>query len=175
MPWYFIFSVWDDGLFCLNLGGNLSLPPPTPCILYLWPIPDYKIPTFPSKYTNMIYSCLTEHGTSTIQMYLTALDLNIRHVLYPQPPPGLHNTIISGAFLRTKSNVLFGTPTLQGTYYSPTTGGTYKPKSVPYTYDRTKFRKANAIPLKYYSKWCTQCADSVIRITRSKNKTNSKI
>ncbi|XP_041361242.1 testis-expressed protein 45-like [Gigantopelta aegis] len=71
-------------------------------------------------------------------------------------PRGLHNTIISGANIRTKSNVLFGAPTMQGTYYNPTTGSTYQPKSVPYLYNRTKFRKANAIPVKYYTDLVTQ-------------------
>ncbi|KAJ8304077.1 hypothetical protein KUTeg_017660 [Tegillarca granosa] len=68
------------------------------------------------------------------------------------PARGLHNTIISGANLRTKSNVLFGEPQLTSNYYDTTTEDTFKPVTVPYTYNRAKFYKSSDVPLDYYNK-----------------------
>ncbi|KAK3098905.1 hypothetical protein FSP39_024189 [Pinctada imbricata] len=66
------------------------------------------------------------------------------------PALGLHNTIISGANLRTKSNVQLSEPHMTSAYYNTTMGDKFPSKSVPYTYDRTKFHKESNIPLKYY-------------------------
>lgn len=68
------------------------------------------------------------------------------------PPLGLHNRIVSGANLRTKSNVQFEEPPLTKTFYDTTTHSTFKPANVPYTYDRTKFHKETNIPMDYYDK-----------------------
>ncbi|KAL5005132.1 hypothetical protein ScPMuIL_018588 [Solemya velum] len=67
------------------------------------------------------------------------------------PPKGLHNRIISGANLRTRSNVQFSEPKLSHMYYNTTMDGQFQPESVPYTYNRTKFYKDSAIPVHYYT------------------------
>ncbi|XP_071094903.1 stabilizer of axonemal microtubules 5-like [Haliotis cracherodii] len=69
------------------------------------------------------------------------------------PPRGLHNQIVSGANFGTRSNVWFGDPVLGQKSYSTSTGDVFKPKTVPYSHDRTKFHLTSAVPLKYYSSW----------------------
>ena len=59
---------------------------------------------------------------------------------------------MSGANLRTRSNVWFGEPTLGERFYDTTTGKTFVPKSVPYTYNRENIMQKSVVPLDYYSK-----------------------
>ncbi|KAL8579721.1 hypothetical protein ACOMHN_046159 [Nucella lapillus] len=66
------------------------------------------------------------------------------------PAPGVHNTIISGANLRTRSNVWFGEPTLGKKFYDTTTANTFDPKSVPYSYSRENLMPKSIVPLDYY-------------------------
>ena len=68
-----------------------------------------------------------------------------------QPALGLHNKIISGANLRTKSNVQLSEPQMSANYYNTTMVDKFQPKSVPYTYDKTKCHKETNIPLDYFS------------------------
>ncbi len=74
-----------------------------------------------------------------------------------QPARGLHNTIVSGANLRTRSNVWFGEPTLGEMFYDTTTGKTFNPKSVPYSYHRENLMQKSVVPLNYYSECQTTC------------------
>ena len=68
-----------------------------------------------------------------------------------QPPLGIHTRIVSGANMRTRSTLLLGEPPLSGNFYHTTNVGTFSPKTVPYSYNRTKFYKNSDIPLNYYS------------------------
>ena len=79
----------------------------------------------------------------------------LTHLCPLQPARGLHNTIVSGANLRTRSNVWFGEPSLGERFYDTTTGKTFDPKSVPYSYNRDNLMKKSVVPLDYYSK-CTR-------------------
>lgn len=67
-----------------------------------------------------------------------------------QPPLGLHNTIVSGANLLTRSKVSLGDKQLSQTYYDTTNYDTFKENNPSRTYDRTKFHKESNIPVKYY-------------------------
>lgn len=67
-------------------------------------------------------------------------------------PTGPRNRIVSGANMRTRSNILLGEPPLSGTFYNTTNTGTFSPKTVPYTYGKGKFPQTSDIPLNYYSK-----------------------
>ncbi|GFO13627.1 hypothetical protein PoB_004013200 [Plakobranchus ocellatus] len=66
------------------------------------------------------------------------------------PALGLHNQIVSGANVRTKSNVWFGDPTLNKLYYNSSTKDVYEPKSVPFTYEKGNCYIPSVIPLNYY-------------------------
>ncbi|XP_033749400.1 testis-expressed protein 45-like [Pecten maximus] len=80
------------------------------------------------------------------------VNLTTSRYYHGNPPSGLHNTIISGANLRTKSNVWFGEPRMSNTFYDTTTDDNFHPVTVPYTYNRAKFYKDSDIPLNYYDK-----------------------
>lgn len=82
------------------------------------------------------------------------LQHNELYVLRQQPPRGIHNHIISGANLRTKSNVWFGEPPLGGAFYNTTNSGAFPAKSVPYSYNGANFHKESDIPLNYYGSKC---------------------
>ncbi|KAL4227714.1 hypothetical protein ACF0H5_013149 [Mactra antiquata] len=79
------------------------------------------------------------------------VNLTTNRFYHGNPPRGLHNSIISGANLRTKSNVWFGEPPLSGSFYHTTHAGTFPAKVVPYSYNRQSFYKESDIPVKYYS------------------------
>ncbi|XP_076465799.1 stabilizer of axonemal microtubules 5-like [Babylonia areolata] len=66
------------------------------------------------------------------------------------PALGLHNSIVSGANLRTRSNVWFGEPVQGKKFYSTTTADTFDPKSVPYSYNRENLMQKSVVPLDYY-------------------------
>ncbi|CAG2235815.1 unnamed protein product [Mytilus edulis] len=83
---------------------------------------------------------------------LERVNTTTARVYHGNPPLGIHNTIISGANLRTKSKVSFGEPQLNRNFYDTTNYDTFKGVKVPYTYDRTKFHKESSIPVNYYSK-----------------------
>jgi len=57
---------------------------------------------------------------------------------------------VSGANLRTKSNVWFGEPPQSGTFYETTNADTYPAKTVPYNYNKQMYYKESDIPVKYY-------------------------
>lgn len=80
------------------------------------------------------------------------VNLTTSRFYHGNPPRGLHNSIVSGANLRTKSNVWFGEPPLGGAFYNTTNNRTFSAKSVPYTYNRKSFYKDSDIPMNYYSK-----------------------
>ena len=84
-----------------------------------------------------------------ISSAVTLIIVNL-YVLPLQPPRGIHNTIISGANLRTKSNVWFGEPTMSRTFYDTTTDDQFQPVSVPFTYNRQKFYKESDVAMNYY-------------------------
>lgn len=78
------------------------------------------------------------------------VSLTTNRFYHGNPPRGLHNSIVSGANLRTKSNVWFGEPPLGGSFYNTTNAGTFAAKTVPYSYNRSSFHKDSDIPLDYY-------------------------
>lgn len=80
------------------------------------------------------------------------ISLTTNRFYHGNPPRGLHNSIISGANLRTKSNVWFGEPPLGGAFYDTTNARSFSAKSVPYSYNRYSFYKDSDIPMNYYGK-----------------------
>lgn len=69
---------------------------------------------------------------------------------FSDPPEMQRPHIASGAQERTKSQVVFGEPSLAGQYYDTTTDSTYKPTKVPYTYHRSDNNTKSAVPVHYY-------------------------
>ncbi|XP_052793104.1 testis-expressed protein 45-like [Mya arenaria] len=80
------------------------------------------------------------------------VNLTTNRFYHGNPPRGLHNTIISGANLRTRSNVWFGEPLLGSSFYNTTNSRSFSAKTVPYTYNRQSFYKESDIPVNYYGK-----------------------
>lgn len=80
------------------------------------------------------------------------VNLTTNRFYHGNPPRGIHNSIVSGASLRTKSNVWFGEPPLGGTFYDTTHAEQYSAKTVPFTYSRQKYYKESDIPVKYYGR-----------------------
>ncbi|KAH3837428.1 testis-expressed protein 45-like [Dreissena polymorpha] len=78
------------------------------------------------------------------------VNLTTSRFYHGNPPRGIHNHIISGANLRTKSNVWFGEPPLGGAFYNTTNSRAFPAKSLPYSYNRSSFHKESDIPLNYY-------------------------
>ncbi len=67
-----------------------------------------------------------------------------------QPPDTKRPHIVSGAKFRTRSQVVFGEPTLGDQFYETTTNSTFKPMSVPYKSSRSDNNTRSAVPLHYY-------------------------
>jgi len=77
------------------------------------------------------------------------MSLTTARFYHGNPARGLHNRIVSGANKRTASQVWFGDPDLEKQFYSTTTKEVFKPKSVPYSYDRQSCYIPSCIPLSH--------------------------
>ena len=74
--------------------------------------------------------------------------------LFPQTVITPRPDIVSGANKRTKSNVWFGEPRLDGQYYETTVDSTFQPVNVPpRNTERPDFNTRSCVPVHYYRKY----------------------